>query len=436
MSVVTPTSPLTRSLEARSWYEDSAGAWSRQPPLEGTQRADVAVVGAGLTGLTAALELKARGFDVVVLEARQVAWGASGRSGGQVIFGYGCEQAKLRRLVGAEEARRLFDWSLEGVKLIGDRCRAHAIDCDYVAGHAHAAIKPRQVDELKAWQADLEQHCGYTGMQLHEGAAARALVASERYRALLVDPRSGHLHPLKYTRGLAHAALEAGVRLHEGTAITAIEDGTEVLLRSATGAQVRAPFAVLAGNAWLGRLQPALERRIMPVGTYIAATEPLGAERAQALICQAIAVADINFVLDYFRLSADHRLLFGGRVSYSGVDPPALATRLRHRMLQVFPSLQHTAFSHVWGGLVDITMNRAPDFGRIGSHIYYAQGFSGHGIAATGLAGRVLAEAIAGQTGRLDVFSRIPHRAFPGGPWLRTPMLMLAMLAFRLRDAW
>lgn len=428
--------PLTRSLDARSWYEDSAGEWRRQPALAGAQRADVAVVGAGLTGLSAALELRARGYDVVVLEAHQVGWGASGRSGGQIIFGYGCEQAKLRRLLGAADARRLFDWSLEGVRLIAERCATHDIDCERVDGHAHAAIKPRQVDELKAWQADLEQHCGYAGTRLHEGADARALVASERYRALLVDARSGHLHPLKYTRGLARAALAAGVRLHEGDAVTAITPGPEVQLRTASGGALRAPFVVLAGNAWLGRLVPALERRIMPVGTYIAATPPLGAERARALLADALAVADINFVLDYFRLSADHRLLFGGRVSYSGVDPPALAARLRHRMLQVFPQLADVGFSHVWGGLVDITMNRAPDFGRVGPNVYYAQGFSGHGIAATGLAGRVLAEAIAGQAERLAVYGGIPHRAFPGGRWLRTPLLMLAMLAFRLRDAW
>lgn len=428
--------PLTRSLDAPSWYEDSAGAWTRQSPLRGEQRADVVILGAGLTGLSAALELRARGLDVVLLEAHQAGWGASGRSGGQVIFGYGCEQSRLRRLLGAADARRLFDWSIEGVQLIGERCAAHGIDCDFHAGHAHAAILPRQVDELKHWQADLEEHCGYSGTELHIGAAAREWVASARYRALLVDPRSGHLHPLAYTRGLARAALAAGVRLHEGSAVTAVEPGTEVLLRTAQGGQVRAPFAVLAGNAWLGRLLPALERRIMPVGTYIAATQPLEPQRAQALIARRMAVADINFVLDYFRLSADHRLLFGGRVSYSGVDPPALGAKLRRRMLQVFPDLHDTGFSHIWGGLVDITMNRAPDFGRIGPNLYYAQGFSGHGIAATGLAGRVLAEAIAGQAGRLDVFGRIAHRTFPGGRWLRTPMLMLAMLAFRLRDAW
>lgn len=429
---------LMRALSARSWYADDAPAGTAQPALAGEQRADVAIVGAGLTGLSAALELAARGLKVIVLEAQSVGWGASGRSGGQLIFGYGCEQSRLRQLIGPEDARRLFDWSLEGMALVRERVARFGIDCDLVWGHAHAAIKPRQVEALKHWQQELETVCGYGGTRLLTGDEIETQIASNRYRALLIDPRSGHLQPLAYTRGLASAALAAGVRICEQSPVVAIEEApggaAGVRLRCAGGV-VRADFGILAGNAWVGALAPRLDARIMPVGTYIGATTPLEPERAAALLHERLAVADINFVLDYFRLSRDHRLLFGGRVSYSGADPPALAARLKARMQAVFPQLRDVTFSHVWGGLVDITMNRAPDWGRLGPRLYYAQGFSGHGMAATGLAGRVLAEAICAQHGRLDVYQRIRHRVFPGGRLLRTPMLMAAMLWFRLRDA-
>jgi gamma-glutamylputrescine oxidase len=420
---------------AGNWYQSSATPWTAQPQLLGEQHADVAVLGAGLTGLTTALELAQRGYRVIVLEAQQVGWGASGRSGGQLIFGYGCDQAKLTAQLGLDDSRRLFDWSVEGVALVRSRIAQYQIDCDLVTGHAHAAIKPRQVDELKAWQDDLAQRFDYEGLKLLQGADVQAQIQSSRYRALLLDPRCAHLHPLNYTLGIARAALGAGVIIHEASRVIRIDTpGTDRVVLHTSAGQVQARFAVLAGNAWLGRLEPRLDRRIMPVGTYIGASSVLGAQRAQALIAQRIAVADINFVLDYFRLSADHRLLFGGRVSYSGLDPLALAPRMRSRMLKVFPQLSDVQIEQVWGGMVDITMSRAPDWGRLSPNVYYAQGFSGHGMAATGLAGRVLAEAIDGQSTRLDLYQRIQHRSFPGGPLLRTPALMLAMLWFRLKD--
>ncbi|MCE7930773.1 MAG: FAD-binding oxidoreductase [Xanthomonadales bacterium PRO6] len=404
-----------------SWYSATAHPAPEHPVLRGSERADVVVLGGGLTGLSAALELAERGYSVVVLEAERVGWGASGRSGGQAIFGYGCEMAKIAAQIGLDDARKLFDWSVEGV------------DCDFVAGHAHAAIKPRQVEELKHFQHDLESHYGYPGTELWDRARLQQELATARYAALLYDPRSAHIHPLNYTLGLARAASALGVRIFEGSRVTRIVEGDHLCFRTAQG-EVNAAFGVLAGNAWLSGLVPQLEDRIMPVGTYICASRPLGAERARALIRNGMAVADINFVLDYFRLSSDHRMLFGGRVSYSGIDPPALGPRMRARMHAVFPQLADVDIEHVWGGYVDISMSRAPDWGRIGSNLYYAQGFSGHGIAATGLAGRVIAEAIHGQSARLDVYQRIRHRAFPGGRTLRTPALVLAMLWFRLKD--
>jgi gamma-glutamylputrescine oxidase len=403
------------------------------PQLQGSERADVVVLGGGIAGLSTALELAERGYSVIVLEGERVGWGASGRSGGQAIFGYGCEMSKIAAQVGRDDARKLFEWSVEGVDMIAERCRRYAIDCDLTPGHAHAAIKPRQVEELKHWQHDLEHNYGYGGTELWDRTRLRQTLASERYAALLYDPRSAHIHPLNYTLGLARAAASRGVRMFERSRVTGIVEGSEVLLRTDAG-EVRAAFGVLAGNAWLSGLVPQLEDRIMPVGTYICASQPLGAERAQALIRNNMAVADINFVLDYFRLSSDYRMLFGGRVSYSGIDPPALGPRMRARMHQVFPQLADVDIDYVWGGYVDISMSRAPHWGRIGNNLYFAQGFSGHGIAATGLAGRVIAEAIHGQSSRLDVYARIPHHKFPGGRALRTPALMLAMLWYRMKD--
>jgi gamma-glutamylputrescine oxidase len=421
------------SAHAPSWYAASASAFASLPKLQGDESADVVILGAGLTGLSAAIELAERGYSVVILEAHRVGWGASGRSGGQMIFGYGCDISKIASLLGREDARKLFDWSVEGVDLIQQRIAAYGIQCDLRMGHGHAAVRPRQVDELKSWQEDLESQYGYTGTEMWDRTTLQQQLQTERYRALLFDARSGHLHPLEYTLGLARAALKLGVRIFEDSRVTAIDQNDPVVFKTATG-KVSARFGLLGGNAWLAGLVPQLEAKIMPVGTYICATESLGAERARDLIRNDMAVADINFVLDYFRLSSDHRMLFGGRVSYSRVPPPGLGARMRQRMVDVFPQLGDVKIQYVWGGYVDITMNRAPHWGRLRPNLYFAQGFSGHGIAATGLAARVIAEAIHGQSTRLDVFARIPHHDFPGGKIMRTPALVLAMLWYRMKD--
>ena len=418
---------------SQSWYQTTARAAPAHPALQGSLHCDVAILGGGLTGLSTAIDLAKAGRKVILLESHTIGWGASGRSGGQAIFGFGCDQAKLTAQLGLADSRKLFDWSVEGVELIHARRKAFDIDCDWRDGHAHVAIKPRHVTELKGWIADLQDNFDYP-VEWWEGEQLRSVVPSSRYIGGLVDQRSGHLHPLNYTLGLARAAQQLGVRIFEHSAVTQLDRGAKPVLRTAQG-QVQADFVVLAGNAYVRGIAPELDSRIMPVGTYIGATEPLGETKARELIRNDMAVADINWALDYFRLSSDHRLLFGGRASYSTLPPPNLRGTMQRRMTRVFPQLAGVKLDYVWGGYVDISLSRAPHWGRLGNNVYFAQGFSGHGIAATGLAGRVIAEAIQGQSERLDVFGKLRHLPFPGGRLFRTPMLVAAMAWYKLRDA-
>lgn len=418
---------------ANSYYAASAHAALATPPLAGDIDCDVCVVGAGITGCAAALNLAERGYRVVLLEGHGVGHGGSGRSGGQMIIGYARDMPEVERLVSAEDAQRLWKMSEEAIETTVGRISQHRIDCDLVRGHLSAAIKPRQHDELLRFRDYMEKHYGYTGMEVLMGDTMRAHLSSNRYVSALKDQRSGHLHPLNYTLGLARAAQQAGAIIHEHSRVQRIATGGTCTVTTAQGS-VRSRFLVLTGGAYMDELVPSLRRTIMPVGTYITATEPLGEERARALLPRNSAVTDTNFVLDYFRRSADHRLLFGGRVSYSTLQPPGLAALLRKRMVDVFPQLSDVRQAYTWGGFVDITMNRFPHFGRIAPNAYFAQGFSGHGIALTGLAGKLLAEAVAGQAERFDVFTRIRHHDFPGGKLMRMPMLVAAMMWFRLRD--
>jgi len=420
---------------ALSYYAaSSAGpAPASREPLAGEVRADVAVVGGGLAGCSAALHLAQRGFKVALLEAHFVGYGASGRSGGQTIFGLAAGQKTLAAQVGREDARRLFDLSIEALDLTQDLIRDHRIDCDYKPNHVHVATKPRHLGELGEWAEELHGEYAYESVRLLDRRELEAHVRSERYLGGLIDTRSGHLHPLKYTRGLARAAERAGARIFENTQALHYEDGPEVVVQSAHGT-LRCRHLVLCANAYIGSLAPSLARRILGVGTYIIATEPIAPERARALLPSDAAVADINWILDYFRLSADNRLLFGGRVSYSALEPPHLAESMRGRLVRVFPQTADLKVEYAWGGYLDITMSRAPDFGRLAPNVFYLQGFSGHGMSLTALAGKVVAEAVAGTAERFDVFARLPHGDFPGGPLLRRPSLVLAMLYYRLRD--
>jgi gamma-glutamylputrescine oxidase len=426
-------------LARHSYYAATAVRGAAHAPLEGSTFCDVAVVGGGLAGLSAALELAQRGLDVVLLEAREVGSGASGRNGGQAIHGLACDQALIEQQLGLDEARRVWAMSIEALDLLRARIVQHDINCDWRDGYLGLATNPRKGDALQAWADRIETVYGYPLTRITPDQIG-GWIASPRFHSGVHDPRSGHLHPLKYSLGLAAAAAAAGVRIHEHTPVQALRQGAEPALRTAYG-EVQARQVLLAGNVYLQGVAPQIEARIMPVGTYIACSEALPRSTADSLVPSRSAVCDTNFVLDYFRTTNDQRMLYGGRVSYSGVPPANLAESMRQRMVATFPQLAAAKIDYAWGGFVDISMNRAPDFGRLPAatadgapNVYYLQGFSGHGLALTGLAGRLVAEAMAGDAGRFDVFARLRHRAFPGGRHLRTPALVLGMAWYRLRD--
>ena len=418
-----------------SYYAASAHPARPSAPLQGSIECDVCVVGGGIAGCSAALHLAEQGLRVVLLEEHRIGWGASGRSGAQALFGVAAGQARLERLIGAADARAVWDVSVEGLALMRELIARFRIDCDWADGHLLTAVKPRHERELRAELRALHDTYDYGSVRYLSREELRATLSTERYLGALYDSNSGHLHPLNYTQGLAAAAGSAGAQIFEGTRARRFTapGGGPVQVATAEG-EVRARHLVLCGNVYLGATAPALASKIMAVATYIVATEPLGEERARQLIANNAAVADMNWVLDYFRRSADHRLLFGGRVNYSGLrsfDAPA-ATRAR--MLSVFPQLRDVRIDYAWGGEVDITLNRAPHFGRLAPNVYFLQGFSGHGMALTGIAGKLVAQAVAGTASRFDVFARIPHGNFPGGAALRRPALVLAMLYYRIKD--
>ncbi len=428
-----------RDLTRHSYYDATAPRAQGYAALQGDAgECDVAIVGGGFAGLSAAIELADRGFSVVVVEAREVGSGASGRNGGQAIHGLACDQDEIETQLGLDAARRVWNMTIEALDLIRQRCARFAIECDWRDGFLGLAVNERKSRELRHWRDRVADVYAYPLEWIAAGDMPR-WIASPRYVGGIHDPRSGHLHPLKFSLGLAQAAASLGVRIFEGSTVRNVVHGPVATLRCEHGA-VRARHVLLAGNVYLDGLAPKIERRIMPVGTYIVASERLDPTRAASLIPSGSAACDTNFVLDYFRTTADHRVLYGGRVSYTTATPRNLDASMQARMVRTFPQLAGTGIDYAWGGFVDISMNRAPDFGRLPAedgrpaNVYYVQGFSGHGVALAGLAGKLVAEAIAGDAGRFDTFARLKHRPFPGGKLFRMPALVLGTTYYRLKD--
>ena len=414
-----------------SWYLNTAKGLVRHAPLAGTAAADVCVIGAGYTGLSAALHLAERGHSVVVLEARRVGWGASGRNGGQMGTGQRRDEEELEHFFGADVARQLFGLGLAGRELVFDLVERHRIDCDLAPGQILCAAKPSHFDDLKRRAERLARYYGYQQQRPLSAAELRGLVDSPAYHGGVVDIGAAHLHPLNYALGLARACVNAGVRIHEQSAVTRYDGSGPVVAHTSHG-EVRADRLILACNGYLGGLEPRIAPRIMPINNFMLATEPLGS--APTVMTGTACAHDTLFIVNYFRLSPDGRLIFGGGESYRQAIPHDLHGLVRRHMLRIFPQLVSVAIDQAWSGTLAITMNRLPHLGRISRDVYFAQGYSGHGISTATLAGALMAEAIAGTAERFDVFARLPPREFPGGTLLRHPAQILGMLWFALRD--
>jgi gamma-glutamylputrescine oxidase len=431
-----------------SYYAASANEQPNYPKLQGDVEADVCVVGGGFAGLSAAIELADRGYKVVVLEAHHIGFGASGRNGGQIIAGLACEQDVIEKSIGFEAAKQVWGMTLEALDLVRERVKRFNIDCDLVDGYLGVSIGEKKGKSLRVWFDGMAKKYGYdSDAKWIEPAHLKGWIDSPRYFNGYYDKRSGHIHPLNYCLGLAKGAASLGVKIYQHSAVNELQKGETNILKTETGS-VKAKFVVLAGNIFLSEISPqiapSLTKRIMPVGTYIIGSEPIEPKLAKKLIPTNAAICDTNFVLDYFRFSGGNdtvklqethpRMIFGGRVSYSTMTPRNLTNIMQLRMADAFPQLANTKVDYTWGGFVDISMNRAPDFGRVADNVYYLQGFSGHGVALTGLAGKLVAEAISGQAERLDVISKIKHYDFPGGKLLRTPALVLGMAWYQLKE--
>ncbi|RON22518.1 NAD(P)/FAD-dependent oxidoreductase [Pseudomonas lini] len=422
---------------AHSYYAASAKGMTPYPTLDSDLEADVCVVGGGFTGVNTAIELAQRGLSVILLEGRRIGWGASGRNGGQLIRGIGHDVEGFARYVGQEGVRYLERAGIESVELVGNRIREHGIDCDLRWGFCELANTPAQFEAFKAELQSLAE-LGYSHETRLVGPEQirQQVVGSDVYAGGLIDMGSGHLHPLNLVLGEARVAESLGVRIFEQSPVLELIHGRTVQIRCA-GGTVRAGSLVLACNAHLEELEPHLSGKVLPAGSYIIATEPLAPEVAAQLIPQNLALCDQKVGLDYYRLSADRRLLFGGACHYSGHDPADIGAYMGPKMLKVFPQLADVRIDYQWGGMIGITANRFPQAGRLSQYpnVFYAQGYSGHGLNVTHWCARLLAEAIhAGHSKGLDVFSAVPHMTFPGGRVLRSPLLALGMFWYRLRE--
>ncbi|WP_112323498.1 NAD(P)/FAD-dependent oxidoreductase [Oceanibium sediminis] len=423
----------TPGAHAPSWYATTAIDDIPYPALGGDRRAHVCIIGAGYTGLSAALELAGKGLDVVVLEANRIGWGASGRNGGQVGSGLRMGQIELRSRLGEDNARRLWQLSEEGKELVRARVAEFDIPCDYKPGVLDAELSPSGMDQAKREAAFLADVRGYDRIELLGRRRLRKELGTKAYAGGVLDWGAGHLHPLNYALGMARAAEGRGVALHEGTRVRSVSEEHPHKVVTDKGT-VTADRVLYAGNGYLGDLHARAAKRVMPINSFIVTTEPLGEERAESLIRRDIAVADSKFVVNYYRRTADHRLLFGGAESYGYRFPARHGDRVRANMLRIYPQLRDVKIDHAWGGTLAITRSRLPYFHATGKTQLVAGGYSGHGVALATLAGALMARFVLGHEEDFRTFRALPAAKFPGGTALRQPLLTLAMSWFAMRD--
>lgn len=423
---------MTNTPHAPSYYAGSANPSPARPALQGEIETDICVIGAGYTGLSTALHLAENGFKVAILEAAKVGWGASGRNGGQIVNSYSRDIDAIEKQTNKRNAELMAHMAFEGGRIIRERIAKYDIQCDLKDGGVFAAFNEKQMGHLRAQKALWEKH-GHTQLEMLDHAGIRKVVKTERYVGGMLDMSGGHIHPLNLALGEAAAFESLGGLIYEQSPATRIERGANPVVHTEQG-RVRCKFIVVAGNAYLGNLLPELAAKAMPCGTQVLTTEPLDPELAAELLPQDYCVEDCNYLLDYYRLTSDKRMIYGGGVVYGARDPEDIERIIRPKMLKTFPMLKDVKVDYTWTGNFLLTLSRLPQVGRIGDNIYYSQGCSGHGVTYTHVAGRVLAEALRGQAERFDAFASLPHFPFPGGRLFRVPFTALGAFYYDLRD--
>lgn len=414
-----------------SYYAATVNQQLDCQPLKGAQSADICVVGGGFTGISTALHLVEKGYKVAVVEANKVGWGASGRNGGQMIGGISGEE-RLAKPLGEEGERILWDMRWAGHQIIRDRVSTYNIDCDLKSGYADVAIKPRHVRALEAEYDYLQKNNFPHEYSLLSKQETQDLLGTSAYMGALVNMGNGHLHPLNLCCGEAKAAMSLGATIYEQSPVLKIERGTKAKVVTEHGS-VTADNVVIAGNAY-HFIERKLRGRLFPVNSFIVASEPLSDDLVRQINPRDLAVCDPNYILTYFRLSADKRLLFGGRFTYFGSDPEVIKKNLTPRLLKIWPQLANTKFDFGWGGTIGVTANRVPQMGKLAPNIFYSQGYSGHGVNVTHLAGQIMAEAVGGTMERYDIFANIKPLTIPGQHIFRRQMVALGMLYYKLVD--
>ncbi len=418
-----------------SYYAATTNPQPVYPKLETDKSTDVVIVGGGFSGVNTALELAERGYAVTLLEANRIAWGATGRNGGQIIGGVGDKDPELfAKSIGKNDVKSINQMGFEATEIIRERIAKYNIDCDLKWGYCDVAIKPRHMKALTAFQAHQSNIGNPHKLQLLDAEKIKHYVGSNYYcGGLLNATGNGHVHPLNLCAGEAKAAHKLGASIYEQSAVLDIEHGTQIKVRTASGSMT-AKYLVLCGNAYMGDLVPKLSKKVLPASSSIIATEPLSEDLAKAVMPADVAVCDPRTALDYFRLSADKRMLFGGLSNYTGLEPAYVKGLMRKKMLKVFPQLESVNIDYGWSGKMGIGINRMPQLGRLANNAFYVQAYSGHGVAPTHIMGRIIAEMIDGKPERFDTFTRIYHWPFPGGKWLRRPGMALGMLYYKILD--
>lgn len=417
---------------APSWYAHSANDKRVRESLKGEHTADVCVIGAGFTGISAALQLAENGFKVIVVEGERIGFGASGRNGGQIVNGYSRDLEVIARRYGPDKAAKLGAMSLEGGNIIRERVAKYGIQCDLVDGGFFAAFTDKQVREMAHVKANWEKH-GHTGLEMVSKAEVGKYVKANRYVGGMIDRFGGHIHPLNLVLGEAAAFESLGGQVFEKSRVTGLDMGANPVVRTAEGS-VKAKYVLVCGNAYLGTMLPKITDKMMPVSSQVMATEQLDPKLIEELLPANYCVEDANYVLDYYRRTADNRLLYGGGIGYGGQDPANLTGVIRPNMLKTFPQLANAKIEFAWSGNFALTLTRIPHIGKLADNVYFSHGDSGHGVTTTHLLGKILGEAVAGHAERFDVWASLPAFPFPGGKTFRVPLTVLGAWWYGLRD--